>query len=509
MKIVSWRPRRWASCLALVPLIVGLGGCLQFGWDRLSRKVPSAVIELLEHAPLAEDTAALEAIGDGERAAFGESGRQTLKFLVRRFRQAGLQPMGQDGYLQAVDVDRIVTVDAELDLAGWHARAGDELVIWSQRPLRRLERAAPSVVFVGFGVTAPERGRDDYHGLDLRGRVALVWLGDPDRPVLSELSGEKAAADGGSMPPSPWSWYAQWRYKVAEAARHGAAGVILVHDQRQVGVDWEDGRRRFPAVRLQLHRPVGTAEASPPSSVDFVALVPAAAGEHLLREASIRPSRALEAARDPRFLGRVLELPIEVTIDSEVGRSRSFNVVGEIPGRYDADQSVVIAADWDGGRAGAQACAGLLALAEAFHSLAQEPARSVEFVAVTLGTSHRLGAERYAHRPPRAMAECAAAFVLDGAETKTCALASRELLEVLKAAAQVDQHETGDGCADRTWPRSAALAFARRGVPSVVVGSGLQDLRMVLRAGYRLAQSKGGPRWEPDSPFRFCPRSNW
>lgn len=509
MSIIPVRSLKQRAWILLLPLIiVGTNGCLRFGWDRLSRKVPPEVMGFLQKPSFENDQRTLKEIGQGQRTPFTKAEQSTLKYLVRRFRQLGLEPAGNDGYLQSVEVDAIALRGAKLEVAGQILVPGGKLAIWTEQPRPLVEVEAKEIVFVGYGITAPERGHDDYRGLDLHGRCALVLMGDP-RAKVTGNEAPAAGSDGpGTLAQGPpghgeaVSWYARWRYKVNEAARHGAMGVVLVHEERGTGSSWRDWKKGFTTFRIQQH--LSPVDSLPTHPLDFVAVVSSETGDLLLREAAIQPARARVAARERGFRGRVLSVSLHATIESEIRRTRSFNVVGEIPGRYDEEKSLVIAAEWDQGDHNATACASLLALAGAFGSLAQAPARSVEFVAATLSTRGHLGMQEFTHHPHRDLDECAAAFTLSAA-SPSCVMYS-ELGNVLQSAAQEDHHTFENEDDPWCWLNSASLVFARAGVPSASVACGPEDLAMLLRGAYHLAQSKGGPRWTTSSSFRFYPR---
>jgi hypothetical protein len=482
--------RRRGLILLLAGLALAASGCLRFGWDRLSTKVPAAVVATMQPADIAADVRALEGEGHAPRPPFGETERRTLRHLMRRFAQIGLQPAGDEGkYLQAVATIATRVGTAKLQVGSTELAQGKNLLLSARADSTSLHIPSRALVFVGRGVVAPERRRDDYQGLSVVDKVVLVLADfDPARPDTSD-------------------WYSHWRYQVAEAKRRGALGVLLMPDSTRSAAEWARWKERFEGFALFRREELA-------SNCRFQAWISHEAGARILEEAGIQVKRARWAAHTHGFRGRVLSPKVEGEVTLEARQSRSFNVVGKIPGRYAEGQSVVYCAPWDGGSANARATAGLLALATAYSALPQQPARTVAFVASTLSTRGNLGAEEFALVAPFDLSGCAGALVLKGEET-TAALhdtlvvegtRDNELGRYLGEAARFDELGVRNRDDDTDWFDSGAVAFARRGVPAALLGTRPSELRMALRAGYRLAQTRGGPRWSPQSCFRFFPR---
>nr|MEA2797937.1 hypothetical protein [Phenylobacterium sp.] len=158
----------------------------------------------------------------------GEAG--TLDYLVGQFKALGLQPAGdKGGWTQEVPLIRFqVQPDAKFQLtAGGAPRAlteTKEIMAWTQRPVSSVKIEGAPLVFVGYGVTAPERGWDDFKGVDLKGKIAVILINDPDfeaqagEPVAGKFGGKAA------------TYYGRWIYKFEEAARQGALGALIVHE---------------------------------------------------------------------------------------------------------------------------------------------------------------------------------------------------------------------------------------------------------------------------------------
>lgn len=487
-----------SATLALIGVLFAAAlttGCVQFGWDRLSTQVPKAVVDLLQPEGLSAEQEGLSEALPGQRSAFSDDERKTLQYLGRRMAQLGLVPAGDDGFLQEVPLNAIRIESASLRVGSFVFTQGEDLALWSRSGEAEIALEA-GLVFVGHGVVAPERERDDYSGLDLKDKIALILAGPSDSSYVD-------------------TWYADWRYQCAEAARHGAAGVLLVHPGDASGAGsgahistgtWGETVARF--TRFQLALRIEESDALP-----FEAWIPAHRGNELLTSVDIDPAMARSAASSAGFRGRELPLMVSVQLEASVRATRSFNLVGQIPGRYSEEQSVLLGASWDGGEEQLRACASLLQVAMAFRSLAEDPARSVVVSFFALSEREQLGAEAYARRPARDLDQCAGAIIFDGglhivADTLVVGGSLDNELGRLVSAAALE-----DGLASRNerdaarWMLTAAPALALCGLPAVSMGGEVEDQRAALRVGFHMAQTRGSIRWDQYSTFRFFPRT--
>ncbi len=164
---------------------------------------------------------------------------KSVEFISRQFAQAGLQPGGdRGGWTQDVPLNRFEVVgDKQFSLtAGGTARTlapGEDIVAWSKRPgVSEVTISQAPLVFVGYGVHAPERGWDDFKGVDLRGKVAVVLINDPD---FEAQPGEPVAGKFGGP---AMTYYGRWTYKYEEAARQGALGMLIVHETAPAAYAW-------------------------------------------------------------------------------------------------------------------------------------------------------------------------------------------------------------------------------------------------------------------------------
>lgn len=333
----------------------------------------------------------------------------TVEWIAEQFQKLGLEPGGPDGsWFQVAEVSR-TSQDGPATLS---ARAGDhtvtferakDIIVGSDRPVSRIALKDTPVVFAGYGVSAPERGWDDFKGVDVRGKVLLVIVNDPDfgapegHPVANTF-------DGQAM-----TFYGRWPYKFQEAAAQGAAGVLVIHDTAGAGYPWSTLEGSSTAPDLDIVR------ADPDKErVAAQGWITSEATQKLLQLAGLDLDELRVAARNRDF--RAVELD-GVTINIEFGqkadRIQTRNVIARIPGTEFPDETVMFGAHWDGYGRGtpkngddiynaavdnATGVAGVLEIARLFAE-GPKPKRTVAFISWAAEETGLLGAEYYAANP--------------------------------------------------------------------------------------------------------------
>jgi len=499
-----------------------------------------------------------------EGRAPGTAGEtKTIDYLIEQFRAAGLRPGGEAGsWTQAVPLVRTQVPKGELmsvTVGGERIPLvqDEDIAALTLRPVDRvLVRDAP-LVFVGYGVAAPERGWDDYKGVDLRGKIAVFLINDPD---FEARSGEFVDGRFGGRAAT---YYARWTYKYEEAARRGAVGALIVHETAGAGYGWNtciapngegfDIVRADPArdkllLQAWLHRDTAL-QLFAKAGLDFEAL----------------KAQARTMAFQPVTLrGAVLAADYAV----EHSRLDSRNVIGVLPGRRRPDETVMIAAHWDaygigapdatgdrirrGAADDALGVAGVIELARVFAN-GPRPQRSLVFAAWTAEERGLLGSEHYAVHPLFALETTVANFALDVLQTAGPArdvvlvgAGQNELDAYLeRAAAEQGRTVTPDAKPERGLAfRADHFSLARRGVPALLlmaIGGGadlveggreagdrwvseftancyhqpcdawhadwdlrgaVQDVALVERMTRELANSKDWPEWHTGSEFK-------
>jgi Zn-dependent M28 family amino/carboxypeptidase len=500
----------------------------------------------------------------GGRAPGGPGEAGTIAYLTGQFKAMGLKPAGdKGGWTQAVPLIRfqVDPASAKFQLtAGGRTRdlaETKDVMIWSQRPVPRVEVAKAPLVFVGYGVTAPERGWDDFKGVDLKGKIAVILINDPDfealptDPVAGKFGGKAA------------TYYGRWIYKFEEAARRGALGAIIVHETAGAAYPWStvvasngdsydvvraDPAKIHPLLQGWIQRDLAV-DLFKQSGLDFEAEKVRA------RTAGFRPV-ALKGA----------SFSADYAINSN--HILSHNVLARIPGAARPKESVMFAAHWDAfGTGPADASgdrvrhgaaddgigvAGVLEIARAFaHD--KPPQRTAVFAVWTAEERGLLGSEYYAGHPLFPLATTAANFTMDVVETAgpshdlVLVGSGKDSLEadLAKAARGQGRTITPDPHPERAlFYRADHFSVAKRGVPTVLImgmagGPDLvaggreagerwvndyttrcyhqvcddwsaawdlrgaaQDVDLLYEVGHALANSQAWPTWNADSEFK-------
>ncbi len=465
----------------------------------------AAAIPLIAAAPapdpvspesLSADVKVLASDAFGGRAPGTAGEAKTIDWLVGQFRAAGLEPGGRGGsWTQDVPLIRTRLGKGGVAANGTALVPGTDIYLSTVRPVDRAAIARAPMVFVGYGVTAPERQWDDFKGVDLKGKVAVFLVNDPD---FEAVAGEPAAGRFGDR---RMTYYGRWTYKFEEAARRGAIAALIVHDTAGAGYGWNTvvapagenydvANPRSPRVLLQ-----GWLEGAAATRLFAGAGLDLAKLRLQARQADFRPV-AIPGA------GFTADLPVTVT------RATSRNVLAKVTGRVRPNQVVMYGAHWDaygegapdaegrrirpGANDDALGVAGVLAIARA---AAKAPAARTQVFALWTGEERGLlGSETYAADPVYPAATTVANLTLDILQTAGPARdvmlvgdGQNTLEDMLRTAATGQGRSvTPEALPERgLFYRADHFSVARRGVPTLLLMaiSGAPDLVEGGRAG--------------------------
>jgi len=488
--------------------------------------------------------------------------RMTTTYLVDQFRRIGLKPGLKDGYLQRVPMVETTLADAG-KLAFDVAAGGNvekfafrsDMVVGSLQARADVAVTDSDIVFAGYGVVAPEYQWNDYAGLDVKGKTVVVLVNDPGFG-----NHDASLFKGDAM-----TWYGRWPYKFEEAARHGAAACLIVHDTAGAAYPWEVVVNGWSGPQLSL-----------PVSEDAEPRLPV--GGWLTTDAARRlfakagtDFDALKKSADQRgFQPTALAAKLTVHLQSQIRNSSSDNVLALLPGSEHPDELIVYSAHWDhfgkdpalqgdpvyhGAVDNGSGVAALLELADAFAHQQPPPQRSILFLVPTLEESLLLGSRYYTGHPPYPLDKTVADINMDElipwGRTRDMAVMGLGqsqlddyLRDALKAAGRVvvgdEEPEKG------MFYRSDQLNFARKGVPVLFARGGfdkldggqdagrkaydefthahyhkpadrydaawdwsgvVEDVGALYAVGRRLADETTFPQWLPDSEFRAARES--
>jgi Zn-dependent M28 family amino/carboxypeptidase len=472
-------------------------------------------------------------------------------YIASQFELLRLEPGAADGnYFQPVDLVGMTPEPSLVLGTGPRTRSFDfltEFVAWPTRPEESIT-VDGDVVFVGYGIEAPDWQWDDYKSTSLTGKVLLMLVNDPGLTDSSRFNGKTL------------TYYGRWTYKLEQAARLGAIGAILIHTDESATYPWSVVRNSWSREQIQLDRPVQ-------ESLRFGAWMTEQAAREMLATGGRDYDLLVRRAQRREFRPIPLDAHAVVHIRSQIRRMRSVNVVARAPSD-DTDrgrEAVVITAHYDhigvgipvdgdsiynGAMDNASGVAALLAVGAGLAASGPPPRRSILLVATTAEESGLLGAQAYIHAPPVPLEHTAAAINIDRANlwglTSDAVALGAEHSEILH---YVDRAWASEGVERAPDPsphaghfyRSDHLAFARAGIPVVSLRTGssfanrppdwgmereaeyvsrhyhqpsdgfrddfeyeglLQQARLLLRLAWELAATTDYPAWGRDSEFR-------
>ncbi|CAH0310234.1 hypothetical protein SRABI118_04756 [Massilia sp. Bi118] len=478
-----------------------------------AKPVASAIVQ---EAPLRAHLAflssdLLEGRGTGQRG-----GELTVAYLENQALAAGLLPANKGSYRQSV---RIAGVKAQPQDSSVSLVAGGKPLalsfakdwVWAPGDAKPVHDMDAELVFVGYGIAAPEEGGwDDYKGLDVKGKLLVMLVNDP----------APTGAEPGRFNGKGLTYYGRWTYKFEEAARRGAAGVLLIHTDASASYGWSVVQNSWTAERFQLaDADLGTGMQGWMTDASARALF-SAAGQDL---ESLRA-----AAEDKSFKPVPLNARVHGQTRAAVRTLEQFNVAGIVPGTDPKlkDELVIYSAHWDhlgkqgdsgdtifnGAVDNASGSAGLLAMAQ---EAVRHPAkRSQMFLWVAAEEQGLLGSAAYAARPLWPLDKTAAALNLDslnfvgavrdvsvqGSERSTLGAAAASTAKAMKLTVAPAHPDLSGG-----YFRSDHFSFAKAGVPAFSVGSGhdwVKDKeasdakRKAYSARYHQASDEYDPNWD-------------
>ncbi len=483
------------------------------------------------------------------------AGERTVEYIRQQFESAGLKPGNGATFYQSVPLVEI-TADPDTSLVvrrGSEERRfkyADDMVVWTKRVVPSAAIEASELVFVGYGIVAPEFEWNDYAAADIKGKTAVILINDP-----GFVTEDPKLFAGRAM-----TYHGRWTYKYEEALRQGAAGALIIHETEPAAYGWDVVVTSWTGRQLD--------KASADDNAGRLAIegwISGSAAAAIFQLAGLDLA-ALEAAAVRRdFKAVPLNVQASVGVRNAIRRSNSSNVIGILPGVKRPDEYVLYMAHWDHlGRApaatgdtifngavdNATGVSGLITLAQAFARAQPRPERSLIFAAVTAEESGLLGSAYYADHPPYPLEKTAAVINMDalyaGGPTRDVAVigyGSSELEDYLREAAEAqDRVLKPEPTPERGFfYRSDHFNLAKKGVPALYTKLGtddrehgaqwgkqqqdeyiaqryhkpgdeydanadfsgsLQDLELFFAVGYRLSRESHWPEWYEGNEFR-------
>lgn len=347
----------------------------------------------------------------------------TVKYLESAFKAIGLDPANGDSFFQEVPLTSVNVIGKpKLVFRGDTGNVlslsyPDDQVIWTRRQVPATSVSDSELVFVGYGINAPERNWNDYAAVDVHGKTVVILVNDPGFATQ-----EPDLFNGNAM-----TYYGRWTYKFDEAARQGAAAAIIVHDTKPAAYPWTTVSSSWTGPQFDVVRKN--------KGTDLVAVegwITKDMAAALFKEAGMDLQAMYKAAEKPGFQAVKMNLKASAAIKNRINTVSSSNVAAILKGREAPDEVFIYMAHWDhlgtdltiagdgiynGAKDNATGTSGLLEIAKAFASLQQKPRRSVMFLAVTAEEQGLLGSAYYAAHPIYPLADTIGGLNMDGLNT--------------------------------------------------------------------------------------------
>ena len=447
----------------------------------------------------------------------------TVDLLKQRFAAAGLQPGNNGSWVQDVPLVEITGRDyspltIKANNTAMTFEHGPQWVGVTYREAPRIDLTNSELVFVGYGINAPERGWNDYEGVDVRGKTVVILVNDPDY----ETQGLEGTFGGRAM-----TYYGRWTYKYEEAARQGAAAALIVHDTYPAAYGWNVVESSWTGPQAYAQTSNGNMDETMVNGwiqKDVAKSIMSAAGVDL--------DSAMAEAKRPGFKARPLGVTASTSFANDIRKFQSQNVIATLPGKTRPDEYVIHTAHWDhlgrckpdetgddicnGAVDNATGTAALVALGEA-HAKAGATDRTLVFLAVTAEEQGLLGADYYAANPVFPLDRTVGginmdAFLIAGPANDVTVVGGgkSELDSFMNAALRtLGRRATPEPTPEKGfYYRSDHFAFAKRGVPMIYVDGGEDLIDGGVEAGAAVAEDYTNNRYHGPQD-EFDPNWNW
>jgi Zn-dependent M28 family amino/carboxypeptidase len=497
-----------------------------------------------------------------EGRAPGSKGEElSVNYISDQFKKIGLKPGNPDGtYTQEVPLAGIKSEprmsfsvgDKTMDL-----KYPDDFVASSARLQPEINVGNSDVIFVGYGVVAPEYGWDDFKDVDVRGKTLLMLIGDPTIPDPKDPSKlDEKMFKGRAM-----TYYGRWTYKYEIAAKRGATAAIIIHETGPAGYPWQVVRSSWSKENFELDQPdknMGAVEARSWITLDTA--------KKLLVDSGQDFDALKKVAESKNFRPVALNAKCKIGIKQSLRSFKSHNVIGKLEGNDSKlrDEYVIYTAHWDhlgrhpelqgdqifnGAVDNASGCAAVMQLAAAFTKLNPRPKRSVLFMCTTAEEAGLLGAKWYAEHPLYPLEKTLADINIDSMnvwgkarDIEDVSFGLSTLDDMLAAAAKGQDRTAIANSRPQKGHiyRADNFEFSKAGVPSLYIGKGehllsrpenaplvadefdskdyhqvtdevhsdwdlsgsAQDVQLLFEVGYEIANGNKFPEWKPESEFK-------
>ncbi|MCA1798855.1 MAG: M28 family metallopeptidase [Xanthomonadaceae bacterium] len=452
------------------------------------------------------------------RAPSSRGEELTVAYLSEQLRELGVIPGNGSSFTQRVPLVAITGEPSPLRIQGGDGEPmvlqhREDAVLWTRRVIERAGIADSELVFVGYGIVAPEYGWNDYDGIDVEGKTVVMLVNDP-----GFATGDDALFTGRAM-----TYYGRWTYKYEEAARQGAAGALIIHETEPASYPWEVVTGSWTGAQFGM-----ITEDMNMSRAAIEGWITAGAARELFERAGSSLDEMKHAAQTRGFQPVALGLNATASVTNTTRESVTQNVIGMIRGDQNPDEYVIYTAHWDHlGRDGddiyngavdnASGTAALLVLAEAYAALERPPARTVVFLAVGAEEQGLLGSAYYAANPVLPLADTVAVINMDALNYIG---PTRDITVVGYGASELDRYvdEVAEEFKREVKPdqrpeagiyyRSDHFSFAKTGVPALYPNMGRDLVNGGRERGMQLASEYNAERYHKPAD-KYSPDMDW
>ena len=411
---------------------------------------------------------------------------KSVDYIKAQFERIGLQPGNDGSWFQTVPMTETTadeSTELHIDVKGkpHDLKFGSDMVIGTRTGKPEIKIDASKLVFVGYGVDAPEQKWNDYAGVDVKGKTVVMLVNDPGFHAHDE-----SLFEGKRM-----TYYGRWTYKYEEAARKGAVAAIIIHDTPGASYGWDVVRNSWSGAQYDL-----PASSDPEPRLPAQGWITGDTAKQLFADAGLDLDALYKAANKRGFKAVPMDATLSLDLKSTISEKSSRNVIGILPGSEKPDEAVVYMGHWDhlgkhpgesgdniynGAVDNATGVAGILEIADKFAHSEPKPKRSLVFAAVTLEESGLLGSKYYVAHPAIPLDKTVAVINIDamGVYGKTrdltvVGMGNSELEDILKPiAAKMDLTLHAESHPEAgSYFRSDHFNFAKAGVPALYVDSG-------------------------------------
>ncbi|HKS04955.1 MAG TPA: M28 family peptidase [Gemmatimonadaceae bacterium] len=482
---------------------------------------------------------------------------KAVAYVQATFKSIGLAPGNPDGtYLQQVPLIGYTSHPIVSFTAGGRTMAlrfPDDFVASSRHKRAETKVENSDVVFVGYGIVAPEYGWDDYKGVDVKGKTVIMLVNDP------QVKGADGSLDTAMFRGKAMTYYGRWTYKYEIATEKGAGAVLIVHETGPAGYPYEVVRGSFAQEQFDVPSPTAA------NRVPVEGWLSLDKARELFRASGQDFDKLHATAETKGFAPVALNAKANFTVHISTREIQSKNVVGKLEGGSRKDEYVIYTAHWDhlgvnpslkgdqinnGALDNASGTAELIEIAKAFKALPSPPSRSILFLAVTAEEKGLLGAKYYAKNPLYPLNKTAANINMDGinqwgrtSDLTVIGLGNSTLDDVLLGVLQHDNRTVRPDAEPEKgfYYRSDHFEFAKEGVPALYtdagteyigkpagysqqkrdeytnndyhkpsdqvkpdwdLGGAVDEARTLFRVGYIVAQTPAFPTWKPGTEFK-------